>query len=147
MENVAFKKNSGLLTTIANSLTLWISSSLIYFACSVVAPPRLFTPLAKWIIKNIHLCCWSYLVSSCWHQWGVWTIIQHGRKPYCGSQEHHSFTDYGASQVIALFIYFAMSVICEINRHHHKASKLALICVPWTSELFGKTSDFSNIEF
>ena len=43
----------------------------------------------------------------------------------------HSDNGNGASLLIILFIYFDKCETCEINRHHHKASK----------------SDFANIEF
>ena len=64
---------------------------------------------------------------------GVWAITQQGRKPHGSSQEYHSLTHCGASHLIALFIYFAMCVTYEINRHHYESSKLALICASFLS--------------
>ena len=72
---------------------------------------------------------------------GVWVIMQQGWKPHYCSREIHSSTRNGASLLMILFIYFAKCVTCEINRHHHKASKLDSICVPSASELFGKRSE------
>ena len=69
----------------------------------------------------------------------TWATVQQGDKPHSCSS--------GGSKFMSPFIYFAKCVTSEIYLHYHKASNSAFICVPWASELFGKSSDFSHIEF
>ena len=78
---------------------------------------------------------------------GVWAIMQRGRKPQECCRDNQSLMSNGALLLIILSMYFGKCVTSEINFHHHKASKLDSICVPSASELFGKESDFANIEF
>ena len=61
---------------------------------------------------------------------GVWAIMQQGSKLHWSSRGNRSLISNGASHMIILFIYFAKCGTCEINRHHHQASKLDSICVP-----------------
>ena len=78
---------------------------------------------------------------------GIWESCSKGENPTEAAGMTNLYSTNGASWLMIHFIYFAKCVTCEINHHHHKASKLDSICVPSASELFGKGSDFANIEF
>ena len=106
-------------------------------ACIGAAPPRLVTPQAKRSKTLLLLPPMGMYVQFC---------IKGGNSLH-RCWDNHSLACSGASILIIIFVYFAKHVTCEINRHHYRASKLASICVPWASELFGKVSDFSYIEF
>ena len=98
---------------------------MIHFVCIGVAHPRLVTPQASIFVVSLIPFLAPDTNGVVWE----WALKPRG-------WDYHSLTSSGVPLLIILFIYFAKRVTFKINRHHHhKASRLESICIPWASEM------------